>query len=536
MNILVILSAKLVSNGLKNRFGAIPSGLIPFKGKTIFECLIEESQGIFDKVVLMTSENHYMFDEIISNLNFKNGFEKINIKKSNSLKDTVLALNRGFYINNNVSLVFGDTYISKDEMRKYRGANTTLIGEVLDSTRWTIVDNNKFLDKEILENKGSHKAVVGYFSFNNFELFVRELENQTFYDALYEYSIKNTMNFDYSISWIDVGHEDNYISSKKDNTRFFNTLKYNNVKGSVIKSSLDHTKIIQEIKWYLELPSEIKYVSPRIFNYSIEPDNAYVELEYYGYETLHEMFIYGNYSSEQWRVIFNNLGKYLNIFKEYSKFVEENQIKEDLYEMYIEKVKTRIKLLRKSTFKYRELLSGNLVINNISHESIDTCIVKLERLFDQLKVSLINRFSIIHGDFFFANILYDKLNNIIRLIDPRGNFGKSSLYGDSRYDYSKLLHSVNGLYDLIVEDKFSLVVKKNKVEYKLYKRDNHINARNAYFEYLEEENINIQHLLFIECTLFLSMIPLHSDNEERQVIMLCRGVELLDELWRRNND
>lgn len=537
MNILIILSAKLVSSDLRNRFGPIPSALIPYKGKTIFEALILETKEVFDKVILLTSENHYMFDEIIEYLDIDFQIEKVVVKKSNSLKDTIMGLNDLIFADDiNISMIFGDTFISNNEMRKYIGTNSILVGDVVDSTRWTIIKNNEFFDKEVLEETGPYKAVVGYFSFSNFNKFIYELSKHDFYTAIYMYSKSFEMNYLDSTSWIDVGHEDTYVSSKKDNTRYFNSLKYNKTKGSITKSSLDNRKIIEEINWYLELPSEIKYVSPRMFSYSVEPNNAYVELEYYGYETIHEMFIYGNYTLEQWKIIFSHLGNYLNVFKNYEKSLDNEEIQSDLFKMYIVKVKHRVLELRKSSFIYEDLLTKKLVINNITYESIDTYIDRLHFLFDKLNISSISSFSLIHGDFFFANILYDKLNNIVRLIDPRGSFGDSTIYGDSRYDYSKLLHSVNGMYDLIVEDKFTLQVNKNHVNYKLHVRNNHTNAKKAYMDYLDNEQINIEQLLFIECTLFLSMVPLHKDNERRQVVMLCRGVELLDEIWRKNYD
>ena len=54
--------------------------------------------------------------------------------------------------------------------------------------------------------------------------------------------------------------------------------------------------------------------------------------------------------------------------------------------------------------------------------------------------------SIMHGDFCLSNILYDLRSRICKLLDPRGSFGASGIYGDPRYDVAKLYHSVYGLY------------------------------------------------------------------------------------------
>jgi hypothetical protein len=58
---------------------------------------------------------------------------------------------------------------------------------------------------------------------------------------------------------------------------------------------------------------------------------------------------------------------------------------------------------------------------------------------------------VIHGDFWFSNIILDYDDNI-KLIDMKGQVdGILSLNGDIYYDYGKLLQSVLG-YDLIIND------------------------------------------------------------------------------------
>lgn len=70
-------------------------------------------------------------------------------------------------------------------------------------------------------------------------------------------------------------------------------------------------------------------------------------------------------------------------------------------------------------------------------------------------------FTIIHGDPTFFNMLVDDYNQVW-LIDPRGYFGSSLLYGDSMYDWAKLYYSVVGNYDSFNRRLFQLkIIDKN---------------------------------------------------------------------------
>ena len=77
---------------------------------------------------------------------------------------------------------------------------------------------------------------------------------------------------------------------------------------------------------------------------------------------------------------------------------------------------------------------------------------KLKKRLEQLKT---NSFKFIHGDCTFSNLMLRENNEPV-LIDPRGYFGYSELYGDERYDWAKLYYSIVGNYDKFNLKKFSL--------------------------------------------------------------------------------
>ena len=73
-------------------------------------------------------------------------------------------------------------------------------------------------------------------------------------------------------------------------------------------------------------------------------------------------------------------------------------------------------------------------------------------------VSFNDHYNIIHGDPSFSNTLVDKDNNVW-LIDPRGSFGKTKIYGDRRYDWAKFYYSAVGNYDSMNSKKFKVTVR-----------------------------------------------------------------------------
>ena len=138
--------------------------------------------------------------------------------------------------------------------------------------------------------------------------------------------------------------------------------------------------------------------------------------------------------------------------------------------------------------------------------------------------------TMMHGDFCFSNILYDFKSKSIRVIDPRGLDleGNQSIYGDVRYDVAKLAHSVLGMYDYIIGGNFTYnEFEDYKVELKL-PQNNVINSVQDYFRAMSFAGHPLKELSTypIMIHLFLSMLPLHSDNRGRQKVMLANALRL----------
>ncbi len=72
------------------------------------------------------------------------------------------------------------------------------------------------------------------------------------------------------------------------------------------------------------------------------------------------------------------------------------------------------------------------------------------------------QFKLIHGDCTFSNMMLRSDGRPV-LIDPRGYFGHTELYGDPAYDWSKLYYSVAGNYDQFNRKRFDLTIGERDV-------------------------------------------------------------------------
>lgn len=136
-----------------------------------------------------------------------------------------------------------------------------------------------------------------------------------------------------------------------------------------------------------------------------------------------------------------------------------------------------------------------------------------------------------HGDLCFANIMVDENYSFIKVIDPRGKFGDFDVYGDFRYELAKLFHSVDGKYDFIIKDLFKINYKseENEINYSIINRVRTFDLYQTFLDVFKEAiGNNLKKIELIEALLFLTMIPLHNESFEHQLVMLGTGLEILN--------
>lgn len=88
---------------------------------------------------------------------------------------------------------------------------------------------------------------------------------------------------------------------------------------------------------------------------------------------------------------------------------------------------------------------------------------ELEKKLEELTCE---KFCLIHGDCTFSNLMLREDGSPV-LIDPRGYFGFTELYGDVRYDWAKLYYSIVGNYDRFNLKDFRLEIGEKEVFLKI---------------------------------------------------------------------
>lgn len=313
--------------------------------------------------------------------------------------------------------------------------------------------------------------------------------------------------------------------------RSFNQMEVDTMRGLITKKSLHADKLVEEILWYLKIPEQLKYLTPRIFDYSLNNVSPFVKMEFYGYRTLHEIFLQDkDLSPSKCNEIFQSLLFVVEGMQSYRIKCDKTQAQVAIKAMYVDKTLQRLeKLCLNDNFK--EFFTQKIIVNGTAFHSLNEILTLLPIMVERLLFeNLESFFSIIHGDLCFPNILMSENHKFIRLVDPRGKFGDFDVYGDYRYDLAKLLHSLEGNYDLIIADKFAVNVQGTSIDYKMPNDFEKIHGK--FFEVFKNQMTNVSALRLIESTLFLSMIPLHEDSLSRQQVMLATGVKLFESVLR----
>ena len=287
-----------------------------------------------------------------------------------------------------------------------------------------------------------------------------------------------------------------------------------------------------EANWFKTLPEELRIFTPHLVSDHTEAEHATYSLEYLYLLPLNDMFVYGRLPGSVWHQIFQSCQEVSQAFKCHSPM--QPVALGQLNNLYLPKTLSRLEdFARQRDFDLNKPLNFNGVsLPPLLDIAKETALLIQEA--DQTDVS------VAHGDFCFSNILYDSRVQSIKLIDPRGvdNEGNLSIYGDSRYDIAKLYHSVIGLYDLIIANRFELVSKPEEGEFSLYfpdaKRLQNIQEtfRKSFFHQRPESE---KQILAITVHLFLSMLPLHADRPEGQMAMIANALRLYRMLIESDN-
>jgi hypothetical protein len=523
---LLIPSAKLVEPQLQIDFGRVAAGLLPLGGRPVVEHIL----AAFPDRVRGVVAAHEGIEGFRTHLDLYpvGDVALVDVGETESLGET---LTQAFalepeLLNSPLVVNLGDTIVRELDA----DGDFLVYAATEESQRWTLfrLQGGKISalsDKRLQDDPETWKAFVGVFGFARPQRFAELLEaKRDFYAALVDY-IDEAPDFRFveAADWLDCGHADNFYATRRRliNTRYFNSLHVDDHTSTVRKSSSNRSKLIDEIVWATELPRPLRRFIPTVYDASTEPKAPFIEMEFYSYPSLDDCFVYARFDHDSWQKAF---GRIFHLTEQFGKYgYEDADLGADLREMYLDKTLARLQsVLDAPPIE----VSQGLRVNGIDVPALADVMEELPIVLQRAGLLDSERFSVIHGDLCFGNILFDAKHSLLKVIDPRGRFGRHLHYGDPRYDLAKLSHSALGFYDLIVLEHArveTLGPRSYRLDFRATEYHERIGA--IFLRHLRRANYDVRTIRLLESLLFLSMVPLHQDHPHRQRAMLLRGLE-----------
>lgn len=255
----------------------------------------------------------------------------------------------------------------------------------------------------------------------------------------------------------------------------------------IIKEGIDEQGkklAVRECAWY-EKTRELGFRNlPEI--YSVAP----LKMERIQGKNIYE---YGALPPEHKRQILSQLIECLKGLHRYGAVdFDDNSYRE----AYIDKTFVRLEKVRKLVpFAEEE----SIIINGRRCRNVFYQKERLAELFDAIKPE---KFVFLHGDCTFSNIMLRNDKEPV-LIDPRGYFGTTELYGDPAYDWAKLYYSLVGNYDQFNLKRFRLEINESDVT--LHIESSQWEALEKDFFDLLAEEVRPEQIKLIHAIIWLSL-------------------------------
>lgn len=515
------MSADYVGQELESEFGRIPPSFLPLGNRRLFQHQVKLApEGVS---IYLSIPESYQVSEIDKKWLSENSVNLIYTPDGLTLgASLVAALNLANHnLDSPLHILFGDTLFSSLPT----GNNIVSISEIKDSYDWAIVTNdnmNWIKDNKDKLNPESDSAVTGYFKFNQPRELMRCItqSNWHFLNGLNVYH-KNlgltTVNTD---DWLDFGHVNTYYRSKASFTtqRAFNELVI--TPEWVEKSSIKNTKIAAEAHWFDSIPSQMRGYIPQFLGAKTSRNLVSYRLEYLHLTALNELFVFSELPDTSWNNILKSCLEFIKKCTEYS--APKNSSINNISELFGNKTEVRLN---------EYCSSKNIKLGQVWNYN-DELSASLEQVLECSKKYLPAKAiptTLLHGDFCFSNILYDFRADKIKVIDPRGLTYENELtiYGDIRYDIAKLSHSVLGMYDWIIAGYYNVEIHNHNIQFNLAGIKQRRITQQRFTKLISDMfDLSALNLYAMQIQLFLSMLPLHADDSERQKALFANTFRL----------
>ncbi len=531
MSNLLILSAAYVEPELEAEFGRIPPAFLPLGNRRLFVHQISAMRARAGRVYLSIPEDFELHSADLHKLDDED-IRLVRVPQGLTLGQSLIyTINVTATAGQRLSLLFGDTLIRGVEADV--GDLATIVHDLPDLYRWGEVADHGGrlipLPAKPPPIQGSplprSAFLTGFFEVIDTAGLVQSITrcNGDFLAGLGDYASVRTMRLVEADCWYDFGHAATYHRSRRhvSTARHFNRVVAN--RRAVWKSSSNTKKIEAEANWFEALPAPMRIHTPAYLGRA-GGDRAQYGLEYLNLPTLADLYVFGRLPRRTWDSIFVACDEFLSSCASHpapadviARYAEDRSLFHNkTLDRLEEHARTAgIPLDKPCRYGGRPLPSLERIVH-ISAAGIPTA--------SPFGATLV------HGDFCFSNAFYDMRSGILRVIDPRGMdaTGNPSVYGDLRYDFGKLHHSAVGQYDHIIAGHYQLR-QEAALDLTLELPDGETTSDVA-AAYLGRSFAGVTPAdaaaPAISVLLFLSMLPLHTEDPQRQAALLGNAMRL----------
>ena len=485
-DISVIIAAAGLGKRLYSESLEVPKPLFYYKNKPIIAHLIDQYKEISNNIIVVIGNNkpgNLLKAWLLDYYKDPNWLKIIIQIEPSGTNDVVIRAKE--FVNGKCLISWSDFIIE----------DNTFIDKIKNTEKdlfFTSNINCRFGYTDRIIKKDSNPGFIGIYYFD--KLPEINIENEDFIENFLDKKV-NIAN----VNVINLGNiseisQNNGFS--KSSNRYFNTINF--IEDKVYKTAItNHAKILQEkeIAWYKKSSLELQKYLPKF-----EVNKNQLILEKINGKPISQCQL----DEEFWR---KKLPEALMAMHQ-GKF-ETN--KKSCIDTYINKPIQRLKEVDKII---NEWFSDSWKINGEDYKNW---------AFPNHPKDLIpNHFTFIHGDLQFSNSMLDEEGNI-KIIDPRGYFGETLLYGDPAYDIAKILYAVDA-YHKINEGKFG-IHKTNNGTWLIHQSYELNEDIRWFFNWAcERYEISREKLNFILFGIWLSLTSYIIDNPLAIIASYCKAM------------
>lgn len=524
VKVLIIASGSYVDPELEAEFGRVPPAFLPVANKPLYLNQLAAIGSSKSRVILTVPEDFRVSGDdgaILSEL----GVEVIHVPNGLKLGESIVyTINVTATANGAIGILHGDTLIRD---ANFEEVDVVSVAPPQSHYKWDRPPSGEGTGSAAENDFTSlpiNVVLSGYFSFSDAGLLVQAITKSSgdFVSGLTRYHHVRPLRSARVGDWLDFGHVRTFYNSRKELTtqRAFNALVISD--NEVTKFSADREKIDAEAQWYERLPPDLRIFSAAYLGRRVSVSGlpGYA-VEYLHIPTLSDLFVYGRLGREAWDEIFDSCDNFLCSMQ---RHLEPSNSRDRVSGLFLEKTLVRLEQYSRAA---RVDLDKPCRLNGIVAPSL----YKIAELAaSAIPSHTESPLTLVHGDFCLSNILFDSRARLIKVIDPRGidAAGKAFAYGDQRYDIAKMYHSVIGLYDHIIAGRYRLSQSKQlDFEFSLQCSEEVVSIVRQFeskrFAGIVPSDVGVPAIAVL---LFLSMLPLHSDNSSRQTAFIANAIRL----------